>query len=147
MYCIILNFFSEIKLKFLHSFFTNRSYFFQRYFRIARYAEGTKTKESFAALTGFDAQLRETERQTQAQAEPNEDALQELDQSLHTLFACVHTQPAVQVRWFVPDAKKSGGAYKTAAGRVLQLDRNRSLLVLDSGPVIALGAIAELRFL
>ena len=101
----------------------------------------------FAALTGFDAQLRETERQTQAQPEPNEDALQELDQSLHTLFACVHTQPAVQVRWFVPDAKKSGGAYKTAAGRVLQLDRNRSLLVLDSGPVIALGAIAELRFL
>ena len=72
----------------------------------------------FAALTGFDAQLRETERQTQAQAEPNEDALQELDQSLHTLFACVHTQPAVQVRWFVPDAKKSGGAYKAAAGRV-----------------------------
>ena len=101
----------------------------------------------FAALTGFDAQLRETERQTQAQAEPNEDARQELDQSLHTLFACVHTQPAVQVRWFVPDAKKSGGAYKAAAGRVLQLDRNRSLLVLDSGPVIALGAIAELRFL
>lgn len=101
----------------------------------------------FAALTGFDAQLRETERQTQAQAEPNEDALQELDQSLHTLFACVHTQPAVQVRWFVPDAKKSGGAYKAATGRVLQLDRNRSLLVLDSGPVIALGAIAELRFL
>ena len=101
----------------------------------------------FAALTGFDAQLRETERQTQAQAEQNEDALQELDQSLHTLFACVHTQPAVQVRWFVPDAKKSGGAYKAAAGRVLQLDRNRSLLVLDSGPVIALGAIAELRFL
>ena len=101
----------------------------------------------FAALTGFDAQLRETERQTQAQAEPNEDALQELDQSLHTLFACVHTQPAVQVRWFVPDAKKSGGAYKTAAGLVLQLDRNQSLLVLDSGPVIALGAIAELRFL
>lgn len=101
----------------------------------------------FAALTGFDAQLRETERQTQAQAEPNEDALQELDQSLHTLFACVHTQPAVQVRWFVPDAKKSGGAYKAAAGRVLQLDRNRSLLVLDSGPVIALGAIAELRLL
>lgn len=101
----------------------------------------------FAALTGFDAQLRETERQTQAQAEPNEDALQELDQSLYTLFACVHTQPAVQVRWFVPDAKKSGGAYKTAAGRVLQLDRNQSLLVLDSGPVIALGAIAELRFL
>ena len=101
----------------------------------------------FAALTGFDAQLRETERQTQAQAEPHEDALQELDQSLHTLFACVHTQPAVQVRWFVPDAKKSGGAYKAAAGRVLQLDRNRSLLVLDSGPVIALGAIAELRFL
>ena len=101
----------------------------------------------FAALTGFDAQLRETERQTQAQAEPNEDALQELDQSLHTLFACVHTQPAVQVRWFVPDAKKSGGAYKAAAGRVLQLDRNQSLLVLDSGPVIALGAIAELRVL
>lgn len=101
----------------------------------------------FAALTGFDAQLRETERQTQSQAEPNEDALQELDQSLHTLFTCVHTQPAVQVRWFVPDAKKSGGAYKAAAGRVLQLDRNRSLLVLDSGPVIALGAIAELRFL
>lgn len=101
----------------------------------------------FAALTGFDAQLRETERQTQAQAEQNEDALQELDQSLHTLFAFVHTQPAVQVRWFVPDAKKSGGAYKTAAGRVLQLDRNQSLLVLDSGPVIALGAIAELRFL
>ena len=101
----------------------------------------------FAALTGVDAQLRETERQTQSQAEPNEDALQELDQSLHTLFACVHTQPAVQVRWFVPDAKKSGGAYKTAAGRVLQLDRNQSLLVLDSGPVIALGAIAELRFL
>ena len=45
------------------------------------------------------------------------------------------------------DPNEEGGAYKAAAGRVLQLDRNRSLLVLDSGPVIALGAIAELRFL
>ena len=41
----------------------------------------------FAALTGFDAQLRETERQTQAQAEPDEDALHELDQRLPELPA------------------------------------------------------------
>ena len=101
----------------------------------------------FAALTGFEAQLRETERQTQTQAEPDEDALRELDQSLHTLFACVHTQPAVQIRWFVPDAKKSGGAYRAAAGRVLNLDLHRSVLVLDSGQRIALDAIAELRLL
>lgn len=70
----------------------------------------------FAALTGFDAQLRETERQTQSQAEPNEDALQELDQSLHTLFACVHTQPAVQVRWFVPDAKNPAARTRRPPG-------------------------------
>lgn len=101
----------------------------------------------FAALTGFDAQLRETERQTQAQAELHEDALRELDQSLQALFACIRTQPKVQVRWFVPDAKKSGGTYKAAAGRVLSLDQNRSVLVLDSGRRIALDAVTELRLL
>ena len=41
----------------------------------------------FAALTGFDAQLRETERQTQAQAEPHEDEFHELDQRLPELPA------------------------------------------------------------
>ena len=101
----------------------------------------------FAALTGFDAQLRETERQTQAQAELEEDALLELDRNLQALFACIRTQPEVQVRWFEPDAKKSGGAYRTAAGRVLSLDLHRSVLVLDSGQRIALDAIAELRLL
>ena len=32
----------------------------------------------------------------------------------------------------VGDPNEEGGAYKAAAGRVLQLDRNRSLLVLDT---------------
>ena len=66
----------------------------------------------FATLTGYGDAIDETARLTDVRIELSEEERAELDykqQYLSTLDA-----PTVSVTYFVPDERKSGGAYVTA---------------------------------
>ena len=87
----------------------------------------------FAALTGFEGEIAETGRLTQAAPELGEDALVALDRQLALLRQRLPEQPEVTIVRFVPDEKKDGGQYETLTGRVRRLDEpNRALLLTDS---------------
>lgn len=53
--------------------------------------------------------------------------------------------PRVVVAYFQPDAKKDGGAYRTAMGRVRGVLADRGLLVLEDGTTIPLEQVTELQ--
>ena len=99
----------------------------------------------FAALVGYDAAIAETARLTDFQIELTEGAKAELNETLRTLAENVRRCPEVRVTWFLPDERKSGGAYVTASGCVKKVDVYRELLVLTDGRQIPFGRIYEIE--
>ena len=86
----------------------------------------------FAALTGHDAAIRETARLTDEFVELDEGRKEELDEQLRLIRENQSKKPEIEVTYFQPDLKKSGGAYMTFRGRVKKVDEyNRQLLFMD----------------
>lgn len=82
----------------------------------------------FAALTGYDAAIRENARLTQERITPAEAELAALDRR----FRLLQEQPEVRLTRFRPDKRKSGGAYETVSGIVKQIDSiARRIRLLD----------------
>ena len=98
----------------------------------------------FAALTGFEGEIAEAVRLTEAARSLGEDALVALDEQLSLLRQRMGEQPAVSVVRFVPDERKAGGRYETVTGRLRRLDEANRVLILTDGLRIDLDTIAEL---
>lgn len=95
----------------------------------------------FAALTGYDAVIRETERLTEEPAQLSEGRIEALNAQLCRLLEVVQTQPEVTVTYFRFDERKAGGMYVTAAGRVKKIDSLEKYMLLTDGTVIDLEQI------
>ena len=98
----------------------------------------------FAALSGFDETVQEAGRLTQAQIELAENEREALNDALVRLAARLPEQPEVRLTYFQPDAKKSGGTYRTILTRVRRLDANAQVLVLTDGTRIHFDALLSI---
>lgn len=100
----------------------------------------------FAALTGYDDALKETARLTDRFIELDEDRKQEIDRQIGYLQQHMGEAVTVKITYFVPDARKDGGAYNTLEGCVQKIDENsRSLRI--QGTEIPVERIYEIDFL
>lgn len=99
----------------------------------------------FAALTGHKAAIEETARVTDRRIELDEDAKEQLDQTLQLLLERIDEQPEITVTWFSPDKKKAGGQYHTATGKLKRIDTQESRLILTDGTQIPLEDLLEIR--
>ena len=99
----------------------------------------------FAALTGHKAAIEETARVTDRRIELDEDAKEQLDQTLQLLLERIDEQPEITVTWFSPDKKKAGGQYHTATGKLKRIDTLESRLILTDGTQIPLEDLLEIR--
>lgn len=86
----------------------------------------------FAALTGYEDMIGEEARQTGRQIQLEEEALDRLSDQMNRLAERIAAgeRPAVNVTWFIPDERKTGGRYETARETVRQIDRAERLLIL-----------------
>ena len=99
----------------------------------------------FAALTGYDAAIKETGRLTDQRIELSEDSRAALDRKQQLLVECLADHPEVSVTYFIPDERKSGGAYVTVTGIVKKVDDYQRLLLLTDGTKIPLDDILDLE--
>lgn len=99
----------------------------------------------FAALTGYDAAIRETGRLTDSAVDWDVDGMAILNEKLRHLSERQETQPEVTVTYFVPDERKNGGAYTTVTGKVKKLDPYTQVLLLTDGREIPFQRILELE--
>lgn len=90
----------------------------------------------FAALTGYDVAVRETARVTERRIELDEGVKAELNARLNCILEHLPEHPQVSITYFVPDEKKSGGAYRTVTGAVRKLDSFAKTLTLVDGTVV-----------
>ena len=98
----------------------------------------------FAALSGFEGEIAEAARLTEAARSLGEDALAALDEQLALLRQRLSDQPEITLTRFVPDEKKAGGHYETLTGQVRRLDEIDRALILTDGTKVDLDAIVEL---
>ena len=88
----------------------------------------------FAALTGHDDAIRETARITEEKHELDEYEKARIDAALNVVLE--HPGKTASITYFVPDAAKEGGAYRTVTGKVKKLDEYGHVLYMESGEMI-----------
>lgn len=98
----------------------------------------------FAALSGYGDAVQETARLTGRKIDLDESARAALDEKLRFLAETAEEHPNVTVTYFLPDKRKDGGEYVTAAGAVKKVDSVQRELVMMNGTRIPLEDILEI---
>ena len=97
----------------------------------------------FAALTGHDAAIQETARQTTEQLDQSAEQLEEMSRKLNYALS-LSDAPLLTITYFQPDSRKSGGAYVTIEGKVKSIDEYSNLMILADDNRIPLSAILSI---
>ena len=99
----------------------------------------------FAALTGYEELIDETGRETAPRLVPDEQRKSELDRCMNYLRAHLSERPEVEVTYFLPDERKSGGRYETIRGEVGKIDEYAQKITMKGGRSINIRDIRELN--
>ena len=92
----------------------------------------------FAALTGYDAAVRETERLTEARIELDDSEKELLAERLQMLIGAEDSSIEARFTWFQPDERKAGGQYITKSGVLEAYDALKRVILLEDGTKIPL---------
>lgn len=99
----------------------------------------------FAALTGYDAAIKETGRLTDTKLEIGDEERDVLDRKQQYLQKIVADRPEITITYFVPDEKKPGGSYTSLTGNLKRIDYYERLFVLTDGTKIQLDEIVDIE--
>lgn len=99
----------------------------------------------FAALTGFDEELKEAERLTNERKIINEDLREKLDNKLQIIQKQISVKPAITVTYFVHDLRKQGGSYRTVIGKVKKIDKYKNVVILENKTEIPIAEIIDIN--
>lgn len=94
----------------------------------------------FAALTGYEDAIHETARLTESAVELSDDEIAILNEKLRTL----EPGERVDVLYYRPDSRKTGGAHIRYTGRVKKVDEHAAALVMEDGTVISFAVISRI---
>ena len=95
----------------------------------------------FAALTGHDAAIAEAARLTDERPILDESVKQEISDLLQ--LASTDSNLVLNLVYFDPDTRKTGGSYAEITGRIKKLLPHEKLLIMDSGTRIPVADIVE----
>ena len=98
----------------------------------------------FAALTGYDAAIKETGRLTDERIELEEEALTTLNMKYQMLMDALPDNPEVTITYFVPDERKEGGSYVSKTGVVKKLNEFERLIIFQDGTRIQMNDIIDI---
>lgn len=101
----------------------------------------------FAALTGYDAAIKETARLTDKKINLDEDVLQKLDEILFVIRKKLDSGQKCRtvISYFEKDLKKDGGRYLDISGEVKRIDGYRNVIVLMDGNIIPIEDIMNIE--
>ena len=98
----------------------------------------------FAALTGYDAAIKETGRLTDERIELDVEALSALDMKYQLLVEAPDEAPEVTITYFQPDERKAGGKYVSAVGAVKKIDDFERRITMRDGTRIPMDDVLSI---
>ena len=99
----------------------------------------------FAALTGYDAAIKETRRLTDERIELDVEALSALDMKYQLLMEALDEAPEVTITYFQPDERKAGGKYVSAVGAVKKIDDFERRITMQDGAKIPMDDVLSIE--
>lgn len=99
----------------------------------------------FAALTGYDAEIKETARLTDKKIESDDYILALIDSRLQILIENAKERPLISITYFVSDENKDGGLYVTVSGNVRRIDETERTIVFTQGNHIPIDDIFSIE--
>ena len=99
----------------------------------------------FAALTGYDAAIKETGPLTDERIELDVEALSALDMKYQLLMEALDEAPEVTITYFQPDERKAGGKYVSAVGAVKKIDDFERRITMQDGAKIPMDDVLSIE--
>ena len=87
----------------------------------------------FAALTGYEGQIKETARLTEKKITLDEEMKVMLDMKIKILQNNISSNPKVEITYFIPDERKNGGKYITINNNIEKIDKYKEQFTMQNG--------------
>jgi len=98
----------------------------------------------FAALTGYDAAIKETARLTDERVELDEYMKDVLSDRLQIIADRMKEHLEIAITYYQPDTKKNGGAYVTAVSTPKKIDEHERVILMTDGTAIPIDEIISI---
>lgn len=99
----------------------------------------------FAALTGYDEEVKETARMTDKRIVIDAGLRSILNDKLLIIKNNINDNPEISFTYFVNDAKKSGGKYITISGLVKRIDEVNGYVKLVDNTLVPIKDIIDIK--
>ena len=98
----------------------------------------------FAALTCYDAAIRETARLTDQKIELDDYEKEEINYKIQNIMERLGDDFEVEITYFQPDGRKTGGIYVDACGIVKKIDAYERLIIFRDGKKIPVDDVIDI---
>ena len=99
----------------------------------------------FAALTGYEGQVKETARLTDRRIELDEEMKLILDLKIQVIKEMLSDNPEVEIAYFIPDTRKDGGKYETIINNVKKIDSYNEHIIMQNNLKIEIKEIININ--
>lgn len=98
----------------------------------------------FAALTGYDNEVKETARITDKRIDIDDGLREMLNAKLNYLNDHIKENPNISITYFVKDSKKEGGKYLTKQGTIKRIDTVNEIIKFNDNTSIPMNDIINI---
>lgn len=99
----------------------------------------------FAALTGYEGQVKETARLTDKKIELDEEVKVMLDMKIQVIQEMLSNNPELEITYFISDSKKEGGRYDTIIDSIKKIDNYKQQFIMKNGLIIDIKEIININ--
>lgn len=99
----------------------------------------------FAALTGYEEEIKETERETQKKIEIDDEQKSILDGKIQMLIESKKNENKISVTFFEKDKTKRGGKYITISGIFKKINLYNQTIVFTDNTEIPIKNIIDIK--
>lgn len=98
----------------------------------------------FAALTGYDNEVKETARITDKRIDIDDGLREMLNAKLNYLNDHIKENPNISITYFAKDPKKEGGKYLTKQGIIKRIDTVNEIIKFNDNMTISMNDIINI---
>lgn len=99
----------------------------------------------FAALTGYEDIIEESARLTDERLELSEERQFRINERLRLILENISERPEVTITYFIPDKRKSGGAYESVTGFVRLIDECDGTVIFTDRKAVSIADIYDIE--